>query len=198
MEMTMPTAKMRNWNVLRRLCGLTLTGSLAATVAVFGAQGRWIEALPLHLCCVSAILAVVLALVPSDAILTFLWTLGAPGAALALLFPAPQEPAYQTAVNVTYFLTHALIIAITAMRLAEGMRPGKAGAKCYALLQALGIAAFAVNQRFGTNYLFLAGPPAHTPLETLIRYGFLVYLLTLESVTLFFCAGMEWFAGRIL
>ncbi len=63
----------------------------AGTTALLALQGRMREAVPLHLCSVSALAAAVLVVFTRAAFLDFLWLLGMPGAVLALVFPAPAS-----------------------------------------------------------------------------------------------------------
>lgn len=72
----------------RRMGGMILC-SMACTTVMLAVQGRIREAIPLHLCSVSALAAAVLAFMPVQPIVDYLWLLGMPGAILALVFPAP-------------------------------------------------------------------------------------------------------------
>lgn len=65
--------------MMRRLMGVLLLLSMLVTTALLVVQGRWQEAIPLHLCSVSALLAAVLSFKKSPAILDFLWYLGMAG-----------------------------------------------------------------------------------------------------------------------
>ena len=55
------------------LCALLL--SMAVTEGLLLIQGRWKEAIPLHLCSLSAIVAAVLTQFESQFLLDFLWCL---------------------------------------------------------------------------------------------------------------------------
>lgn len=70
---------MTRMRMMRRLMGVLLLLSMLVTTALLVVQGRWQEAVPLHLCSVSALLAAVLSFKKSPAILDFLWYLGMAG-----------------------------------------------------------------------------------------------------------------------
>ena len=185
----------KNW---RRRMGVIMLVSMTATTVMLALQNRVAEAIPLHLCSVSAILAAVLAFVPVSAIVDYLWMLGMPGALLALMFPAPAVSRWQPLFSACYLLTHAMIVLIALSALAMGERPraGKAP-QMLMLLQALGLTAFFVNRALGTDFLFLASPPPGTPLEGIYRAGYGVYIAFLQSGMLLLCLIMDR-AGRWL
>ena len=110
----------RRW---RRRMGVMILCSMAGTTLMLALQGRIREAVPLHLCSVSALAAAVLAFSPVPFVVDFLWLLGMPGAVLALVFPAPAVSRWQTAFTACYVLTHALIVLIGLSALAMGERP---------------------------------------------------------------------------
>ena len=176
--------------------GALLCVSLGATLALLLLEGRWREAIPLHLCSLSALSAIWLAFFPRQALLDFLWYLGMPGAALALLFPAPAVSRLQALLDASYVVTHALILVIPAVRMARGMRPkrGRSLAMMGTLLVIAAVAG-AVNRRLGTDFLFLAAPPAGTPLEAVFDAGYAIYLAFLFSMMLALCLTMDALAG---
>lgn len=175
-----------------------LAASLIATVLILVLEGRGREALPLHLCGLSAMAAVLLAMKPRAILLDCLWYLGMPGALLALLFPAPAVSRYQLAMNASYAVTHLLILLIPLFLIAVGMRPrGGMAAKMLALLDAAALPVCAVNAALGTDYLFLSAPPAGTPLEVLFSLGYPAYLICLQLLMLLCCMGMEKLAGLL-
>ena len=176
--------------------GALLCVSLGATLALLVLEGRWREAIPLHLCSLSALSAIWLAFFPRQALLDFLWYLGMPGAALALLFPAPAVSGLQALLDASYVVTHALILVIPAVRMACGMRPqrGRSLAMMGTLLVIAAVAG-AVNRMLGTDFLFLAAPPAGTPLEAVFDAGYAIYLAFLFSMMLALCLTMDALAG---
>ena len=107
----------------RRRMGVMILCSMAGTTLMLALQGRIREAVPLHLCSVSALAAAALAFSPAPFVVDFLWLLGMPGAVLALVFPAPAVSRWQTAFTACYVLTHALIVLIGLSALAMGERP---------------------------------------------------------------------------
>lgn len=178
--------------------GILLCASLGVTLALLLLEGRWREAIPLHLCSLSALAAIALAFSPRQALLDFLWYLGMPGATLALLFPAPAVSSCQALLNASYVVTHALILVIPSVRMACGMRPrrGRHLAMMGTLL-CIAAAAGAVNRGLGTDFLFLSAPPAGTPLEAVFRLGYPVYLACLFAMMLLLCVTMDALAGRM-
>lgn len=178
-----------------RILGLVMTASLAVTEGILLLEGRWQEAIPLHLCSISAIAALALAWGAGKWTLNFLWYLGMPGALLALLFPAPAVSRYQLLLNITYTVTHALILLIPACALASGMRVRR-GQNMIMLLaiHLLAAAAYAANLYFGTDFMFLMAPPLGTPLCVPYRLGYGWYLLSLEVLVL----ALLWITGRLM
>lgn len=178
------------------LCALLL--SMAVTEGLLLIQGRWREAIPLHLCSLSAIGAAVLTQFESQLLLDFLWYLGMPGAALALVFPAPASSVCQGLLNASYITTHAMILVIPCCRMALGMRPRK-GKTAWMMSVLLGIAppVLIVNRLLGTDFLFLSAPPIGTPLEAVFHLGYPLYLAALFVLMLLCCIGMEWLSGCI-
>lgn len=182
---------------LRRGMAAVLGVSMAATALLLMLEGRWREVIPLHLCSVSALCALGLALRPRAVLLDFLWYLGMPGAALALLFPAPAVCRHQALLNASYTATHAMILIIPGVLMGLGMRPRRGRAPEMLLaLQGLALCAAGVNSLLGTDFLFLAAPPAGTPLERVFALGYAPYLIVLEAMMLALCMAMDALAGR--
>ena len=112
----------------RRRMGVMILCSMAGTTLMLALQGRIREAVPLHLCSVSALAAAALAFSPAPFVVDFLWLLGMPGAVLALVFPAPAVSRWQTVFTACYVLTHALIALIAGDGRTAARRPCAAGA----------------------------------------------------------------------
>ena len=188
--------KLQRWKGLSAVLGVLLGASLGVTLALLLLEGRWQEAIPLHLCSLSALSAIWLAFFPRQALLDFLWYLGMPGAALALLFPAPAVSGLQALLDASYVVTHALILVIPSLGMARGMRPqrGRSLAMMGTLLVIAAVAG-AVNRMLGTDFLFLAAPPAGTPLEAVFDAGYAIYLAFLFSMMLALCLTMDALAG---
>lgn len=180
------------------LLGAAMLASVCTTETLLLLEGHWTEALPLHLCSISALVALGIACGVRGLALDFLWYLGMPGAALGLLFFAPAVSRWQTAFNAAYTATHALILVIPACAIARGSRPRMGRApEMMALLQGIALLAFAVNRALGTDFLFLMAPPAGTPLGPVIARSYPAYLLALEAAMLALCLTMQAFAGAI-
>jgi len=183
---------------IRKAMGYALAGSMCVTAALLLLEGRGWEILPLHLCSLSGMAAAALALSPREGMLDFLWYLGMPGAALALLFPAPAASKCQALMTGAYVLTHALILLIPACLMLRGMRPRRhASAMMLLVLNAWALLAAFVNRALGTDFLFLSAPPAGTPLQALYAFGAPVYLCALEAMMAALCLMMERLAERV-
>ena len=116
----------------RRRMGVMILCSMAGTTLMLALQGRIREAVPLHLCSVSALAAAALAFSPAPFVVDFLWLLGMPGAVLALVFPAPAVSRWQTAFTACYVLDTRAHRAHRPERAGDGRtaarRPCAAGA----------------------------------------------------------------------
>lgn len=173
-----------------REMGWLLLISMGITEGLLLWQGRWQEAIPLHLCSLSALAAFATAMgFGGEGLLDFLWYLGLPGALLALVFPAPAQSRCQSLMNASYIITHLMIVLIPLglMRAGRMPRPGRM-ARMMLALQGIALCAFAVNEALGTNYLFLHLPPANSPLVCIYGWGYPAYLLALEGLMLAVCA----------
>lgn len=174
-----------------RVMGALLLVSLLTTESLLLAEGRVADALPLHLCSLSALLALGAAFHANQGSLDFLWYVGMPGALLALIFPAPASSRWQALLTASYVATHALIVIIPLVLMLQGQRPRRGRApQVLIALQGMALQAFFVNRCLGTDFMFLSAPPADTPLETIFRLGYLPYLLALEALALSCCAVM--------
>lgn len=178
--------------MMRRLMGVLLLLSMLVTTALLVVQGRWQEAIPLHLCSVSALLAAVLSFKKSPAILDFLWYLGMPGAVLALIFPAPASSVMQPLFTAGYVVTHALIAAIplTAFAMGEEPRQGNcadaadgAAGPCAdgVFCQPCARNEFFVFSRAAAGYAADAGLGAGLPAYILLLQGMMLGLCLLMS-----------------
>lgn len=178
--------------------GMVLSVSLEITLLLLILEGRSQEAIPLHLCSLSAVAAIWLSVRPCAFLFDFLWYLGMPGAALALVFPAPAISRFQLLLNLSYVITHGLILLIPCIGLLSGMRPRrKQTPVMMGVLMLVSCICEAVNRRLGTDFLFLAAPPAGTPLEGIFAFGILPYRLFLGLMMLMICLIMDHLADRI-
>lgn len=182
---------MKRRAVPERAMGALLLASLLTTEGLLLAEGNAADALPLHLCSISALLALGAAFRLNQGSLDFLWYVGMPGALLALIFPAPASSRWQALLTASYVTTHALIVLIPLTLMLRGQRPRRGRApEVLIALQGMALLAFFVNRRLGTDFMFLSAPPAGTPLEALFCLGYLPYLLVLEALALSCCAVM--------
>lgn len=188
--------RLQKWKGLSAALGVLLCASLGVTLTLLLLEGRWQEAIPLHLCSLSALAAIGLAFSPRQALINFLWYLGMPGAALALVFPAPAVSRHQALLNASYVVTHALILVIPLLGMARGMRPQRGKTRAMlGVLVVIAAVAGAVNRWLGTDFLFLAAPPAGTPLEAVFEAGYAAYLAFLFAMMLALCLTMDALAG---
>ena len=175
--------------LLLKAMGFMLFLSMICTEGLLLMQGRGQEAIPLHLCSLSAICALAAAWgsVCQD-VMDYLWYIGLPGAVLALIFPAPAQSAFQWLFSTSYMVTHIMIVLIVAAAMYSGKRPrtGRT-AQMMLLLQGIAFTAFLVNEALGTNFLFLHAPPAGSPLVTVYGWGYPAYVLSLEGIMLSLC-----------
>lgn len=186
---------------IRRICmalGVLLGLSVFVTLSLLLFEGRWQEAIPLHLCSLSALCAIALAFCPCREALGFLWYLGMPGALAALLFPAPAVSCVQPLMDISFAATHLLILLIPVLRMLGGMPPPQGrGISAFLLLQVFAVCACGVNRLLGTNFLFLSAPPLGTPLVCLHALGEGAYLIALETLVLLVCLGMDSLSVRL-
>ncbi len=152
--------------------------------------------LPLHLCSLCALLAAAFYLHPTNGVYHFLWYLGMPGAALALVFPSVLQVPWQAPLEAAFFSTHALIAIAPLWHAAGGTLPAPAAAP-RALAQCNLFAAFvyAADRLLGVNYLFLLAAPPGTPLVFFESLGRIPYLLSLEAAAAL-CVGAMALAAR--
>lgn len=120
----------------------------------------WHEVLPLHMCGASLVLVALLLIKPNQVLyqLTYFWGLG--GATVALVVP-DIELAFPHLLNITYFVSHGLIIiGVLYVTIVFNYRPTLRGLMgvflfSYAYLLVIG----GVNYLLKTNYLFIAEKP---------------------------------------
>lgn len=123
--------------------------------------------LPLHLCALSILLAVVHGFRPVGWIGEYLYAFGLPGAAAALFFPDWTAYPLASYYTVSSFLLHGLLVDYGAMLLLGGaVRPRMKNAWKPLLFVALvSIPMGLFNRHFGVNYMFLSVPSPGSPLE---------------------------------
>ncbi len=176
----------RGWRWWRAALAALLPLSMGAQLFLLWLDDRLTLELsvPLHLCAFSGLLCVPMLLTRWRAPLSWMLYLGAPGALLALVFPAILLGSRPTLMRLAFYQAHTLILCATVWRALEehsAGRPldGAARDVClWANVYLLAVSAF--NRAFGTNYLFLRAAPANTPLALMAARGSAAYLLTLE------------------
>ncbi|MEA5014147.1 MAG: YwaF family protein [Candidatus Limiplasma sp.] len=141
-------------------------------------------ALPLHLCAMMGVLTIPMLLWSIRPVYSFSIFLGAPCALLALCFPAIAQSRHPWLMASAFFRLHVLILCAPLFLRLRGFpwpwepRGVFLAANGYLLL----VAAF--NRAFHTNYMFLALPPAGTPLQWLGQRGGVIYLCSLELLAM--------------
>ena len=165
--------------------GLTVYGAMAVQEGVLLASGMLTcqTGLPLHLCSMMGVLSLPMLVTGRR----FLWHLslflGLPGATLALIFPAVLPTPWPLVTELSFFALHAGLMLAPLLPLCLGRRPSPGGAWASGgFLLIVGLAVIALNDRLGSNYLFVSGAVPGTPLERLSRWGLTGYRLALAGL----------------
>lgn len=126
-----------------------------------------VEWWPLHLCNVCELLALFHALHPDEFSGETLVGLGIPASLLAILFPGWTVAPWWSLPSVCGFVEHALVLASALFVIAEcDVRPQRDHVlRPLAFLAGYAVLVYPFNQRFGTNFAFVAWPAAGSPLE---------------------------------
>jgi hypothetical integral membrane protein (TIGR02206 family) len=172
--------------LLRRPIAVALLALVAAEVAVAGAEG-WLTreiALPLQLCDLNVLLAVVSLLTLDRRAAGILYFFALAGTLPAML--TPELPVgFPSFRFVVYFATHGLVVS-SALTLVFGFRsvPARgAVARAFLALNLYAGAVALVNLALDTNYLYLRRKPsAATPFDLLGPWPY--YLAGLEAAFL--------------
>ena len=187
-----PQAAARLYRRTAWTLGLTVYGAMAVQEGVLLASGmlNWRTGLPLHLCSMMGVLSLPMLLSGRR----FLWHLslylGLPGAALALIFPAVLATPWPLVTELSFFILHAGLILAPILPLCMGRRPSPRGAVAAgAFLLAVGCVVMAVNDRLGSNYLFVSWAIPGTPLAWLARWGMAGYRALLAALCALLLAG---------
>lgn len=190
-------ARRRPGRTGRMLCALlVLSMSVTCVCVVQSGQSLVHTLLPLHLCSLCALLAAAFYLHPARGVYHFLWYLGMPGAALALLFPSVLQVPWQAPLEAAFFSTHALIVLSPLWHAAGGTLPAPAAApRALAQCNLFAALVYAVDRLLGVNYLFLLAAPPGTPLAFFESLGRIPYLLSLEAAAAL-CVGAMALAAR--
>lgn len=142
---------------------------------------RVVNLLPLHLCNLSLVLAILMMLFNSKIIFqpVFFWSLGA---LFAIITPEIRD-GIQNYATLSFFITHFFILFATLYGLIVfKFRPTKLGAiGSFIFLNIVAIALFFVNKRLGTNYLYVnAAPSTSSPIDFFGPWPF--YIIVVEII----------------
>lgn len=128
--------------------------------------------LPFHLCGISIVLIGFDTIKPTKAVRNFLYYIGIPGAALALLFPNWTTLPPFNFFHIHSFTVHALIVLYPLLLVTNGeVKPTiKTMPKAIILLIALAIPIYFINLACDTNFMFLMEPETGNPLGLFEKY----------------------------
>lgn len=169
--------------VVRWAAAALLGASMACTITLVILDGKDLlrTLLPLHLCSLSAFIALFGLLTDSRGFYHFGWYLGMPGAFLALIFPAVEPSSWPLAMTTTFMLTHALVAFYPLLMLAQGKAPAPAAAGGVLLMgNVFLLVVYVVDKLLNANYMFLLWAPTGTPLAWMAGLGRPGYFACLE------------------
>lgn len=126
----------------------------------------FLELLPVHLCNVTLILAVIGMIFPSKNLfqIIYFWSLGAVS---AILFP-DSKIAFPNFVGISFFITHFFILFVVMYQLIFlGYRPNIKGfLSSFVCINIFAGIVFKLNEFLGTNYMYINYKPAfQSPLD---------------------------------
>lgn len=156
--------KQRRFELAVALAPLLLLGIHSSSMLAWGAFNP--NCLPLHICNLCEILALVYALSGERNVGDVLYGVGIVGSLAALLFPGWSNAPAWSLPSVCGFVEHALVLAFIAMKVLDGsIRPSRRDIWKPLAFTALYLAAiFPLNHLLGTNYAFVNWAPYGTPL----------------------------------
>ncbi len=141
--------------------------------------------LPLHLCAIAGFLCFIHSIYP-ESLGQVLYSLCMPGAILAIVFPnGTNYPAFHF-ITIESYLFHSLIIAYVIMQLTDRVIVPNVrdSYKSVIFLSITVPIVYICNRILGTNYMFLMGPSAGSPLSGIyFSYGYVVYLVVFGIIT---------------
>ncbi|HEU4963564.1 MAG TPA: TIGR02206 family membrane protein [Bacilli bacterium] len=174
-----------------RLFRMNLAGVVLLSEVALESWQAWMGgwtldySLPLQLCSISLLFAVVMLWNRSYRLFEFMYLAGMGGALQAILTPDLGHYAFPHFRAFEFFVAHGgIVLACLFMVFVEGMRP-TLGSLWRALLMLNGIAAvvYVINRLTGGNYMFLAHKPSSASLLDVLG-SWPWYLVSLEGVAL--------------
>lgn len=175
----------RTWQHFRLIMGTLIGGNtlLGFLAASYNGAFDITEDLPLHVCGISRILAIIYLIVPRKNLLNILFYWGAGGGILALLIP-DLKYGFPNAEFFTFFLSHGLtLFAILGVVVVFRRQPSPTSH--WTAFLALNVIAFGLvyplDWLLGANYMYLLSPPSvdFTPITWLPSWPW--YLLLFEG-----------------
>ena len=123
--------------------------------------------LPFHLCGINILLIAFDVIKQTKVVRCFLYYIGLPGAALALLFPNWTTQPVWNFFHLHSFTNHIFIVMYPLLLVTAGQVETslKAAFKSIILLVALAIPVYGLNLLWDTNFMFLMRPDSGNPLE---------------------------------
>ena len=153
---------------MRKIVSLLIVADEIFKMAVLfiGGNYRW-DYLPLHLCSINIFLIAYHAFRGGRVLDNYLYTVGIPGALVALLFPSWTSLPGCSLMALHSFTVHILLAGYPLMMLAGGdIRPDiRKVPGCVALLVALALVALGANLLMDTNFMFLMWADEGNPLK---------------------------------
>lgn len=135
------------------------------------------ESLPLYLCRISAILALVLLITESKKVFDVLYFWGLGGALVALIFPDTGGYVFPHIMYIQFFTAHSLIVlSVCYMMALKGYKPDRESFKRTVVWTIIYVCVVViVNNLTGANYCFFRQKPiTPTPIDYLPPYPFYV------------------------
>lgn len=171
------------------MAGILLTFDIGLYVW-YGTSGQWDPAysLPLHLCSLTLVLAIVMLWTRSYALFEFVYFAGIGGALQALLTPAAILSGYPHYTFYYFFVAHGGIIASCLLMIAGyGFRPSwRSIVRSMIYLNVLLLPIALVNRLTGGNYLFIAHKPADpSMIDFLGPWPWYIISMELVALTVF-------------
>lgn len=154
--------------ILRKGVALAIVADEIFKMAVLFAGGNYmVDYLPVHLCSINIFLIAYHAWKGGKVLDNYLYTVGIPGALVALLFPSWSELPGYNLMCIHSFTVHILLAGYPLMLFLGGeIKPNvKLVPRCVALLGGLALIALVFNLVFDTNFMFLMSASEGNPLK---------------------------------